>query len=185
MRIRCSARSGILLTLTCNGSRQHTRKLSAIRKPRGCGGCSKRAKSKDFATPEVASLRGYRLTKLRRAPSGVAEEEPRCDIQYSGETGDLKIDVRTSLPCQSTSRGIPTLTDKSFRADISHRIPNFHCRRHSYFLFEFSGGRDRIESLPGLTESGSMRQLMLPQEFFDSAGDFFPMRFERKMARIQ
>ena len=36
-----------------------------------------------------------------------------------------------------------------------------------------------------VTESGSMRQLMLPQEFFDSAGDFFPMRFERKMARIQ
>ena len=55
----------------------------------------------------------------------------------------------------------------------------------SAVLFEFSGGRDRIESLPGLTESGSMRQLMLPQEFFDSAGDFFPMRFERKMARIQ
>jgi hypothetical protein len=34
------------------------------------------------------------------------------------EMGDLKIDVRTSLPCQSTSRGIPTLTDMSFRADI-------------------------------------------------------------------
>ena len=51
--------------------------------------------------------------------------------------------------------------------------------------FEFSGRRDRVESLPGVTESGSMRQLMLHQEFFDSAGDFFPMRFERKMARIQ
>jgi hypothetical protein len=27
--------------------------------------------------------------------------------------------------------------------------------------------------------------LVLLEEFFDSAGDFFPMRFERKMARIQ
>jgi hypothetical protein len=30
-----------------------------------------------------------------------------------------------------------------------------------------------------------MRQLMLLEEFFDPAGDFFPVRFERKMARIQ
>jgi hypothetical protein len=37
----------------------------------------------------------------------------------------------------------------------------------------------------GLTENESVHQVVLPEESFDSAGDFFPVRFERKVARVQ
>ena len=39
--------------------------------------------------------------------------------EATGELGDLKIEVRTILPFQSTSRGRPTLTDNTFMTSIT------------------------------------------------------------------
>jgi hypothetical protein len=49
----------------------------------------------------------------------------------------------------------------------------------------FSWPKLDLRTSLGLSENESVAQVVLPEESFDSAGDFFSVRFERKVARVQ